>query len=120
MGADGARLRWPRLRELAVAARERLHRRLKARVSPGTGTKTREIHRGRGGGSFEFVDSACAELVRWAVVPHHVVADFENGSSTPPARDLAAIRAVLEAAGVIFVDENGEGAGVRLRKTRGR
>ena len=30
---------------------------------------------------------------------------------------LAAIRIVLEAAGVEFVDENGGGAGVRLRKT---
>ncbi len=29
---------------------------------------------------------------------------------------LAAIRAALEAAGVIFVDENGEGPGVRLKK----
>jgi hypothetical protein len=31
--------------------------------------------------------------------------------------NLAAIRAALEAAGVIFIDENGEGPGVRLRKT---
>jgi transcriptional regulator with XRE-family HTH domain len=31
---------------------------------------------------------------------------------------MAAIRRVLERAGVIFVEENGEGAGVRLRKTR--
>ena len=29
---------------------------------------------------------------------------------------LSAIRAALEAAGVIFIDENGEGPGVRLRK----
>jgi transcriptional regulator with XRE-family HTH domain len=32
------------------------------------------------------------------------------------ASTLAAIRAALEAAGVIFVAENGEGPGVRLRK----
>lgn len=31
-------------------------------------------------------------------------------------RTLAAIRGALEAAGVIFIDENGEGPGVRLRK----
>jgi hypothetical protein len=30
---------------------------------------------------------------------------------------VAAIRAALESAGVIFVEENGEGPGVRLRKT---
>ena len=29
---------------------------------------------------------------------------------------IAAIRAALESAGVIFVEENGEGPGVRLRK----
>ena len=33
------------------------------------------------------------------------------------AEAIAAIRAALEAAGVIFVDENGEGPGVRLRKS---
>ena len=30
----------------------------------------------------------------------------------------AAVRTALEAAGVIFVEENGEGPGVRLRKDR--
>ncbi len=33
-------------------------------------------------------------------------------------RTVSAIRRALEAAGVIFVDENGEGPGVRLRKQR--
>lgn len=32
------------------------------------------------------------------------------------AQAIASIRAVLEGAGVIFIDENGEGPGVRLRK----
>lgn len=36
--------------------------------------------------------------------------------ATAPGHSLAAIRAALESAGVIFVDENGEGPGVRLRK----
>jgi transcriptional regulator with XRE-family HTH domain len=31
---------------------------------------------------------------------------------------IAAIRAALESAGVIFVEENGEGPGVRLKKAR--
>jgi transcriptional regulator with XRE-family HTH domain len=59
-----------------------------------------------------------AELARRAVVPRHIIADFENRSVTPSAKDLAAIRAALEAAGVVFVDGNGDGPGVRLRKTR--
>jgi transcriptional regulator with XRE-family HTH domain len=40
-----------------------------------------------------------------------IEADSPSNSST-----IAAIRAALEAAGVIFVDENSEGPGVRLRK----
>lgn len=41
---------------------------------------------------------------------------FENGHSAGAPETLGAIRAALEAAGVIFVEENGEGPGVRLRK----
>ena len=37
--------------------------------------------------------------------------------ATGPGHATAAIRAALEAAGVIFVPSNGEGPGVRLRKT---
>lgn len=44
------------------------------------------------------------------------IRDFETGKRTPIANNLAAIRAALESAGVIFVAENGEGPGVRLRK----
>ena len=33
--------------------------------------------------------------------------------------NLAAIRAALEAAGVIFIDQNGNGPGVRLRERQG-
>jgi hypothetical protein len=61
-----------------------------------------------------------AELARRAVVPRHVVADFENGAVTPSANNLAAIRTALEASGVILIGENGEGSGVRLRKTSRR
>lgn len=37
-------------------------------------------------------------------------------TKTVSADTIAAIRKALEKAGVIFVDENGEGPGVRLRK----
>lgn len=41
-----------------------------------------------------------------------------EGSGKPPASAdaIAAISKALERAGVIFVDENGDGPGVRLRK----
>ena len=44
------------------------------------------------------------------------IRDFEKGRRVPSPNNLAAIRAALESAGVIFVEENGEGPGVRLRK----
>ena len=40
----------------------------------------------------------------------------EDETSLTQANDLA-VRRALEAAGVIFIDENGGGPGVRLRKT---
>jgi DNA-binding XRE family transcriptional regulator len=41
---------------------------------------------------------------------------LENGASNPRRATLEVIRRALEAAGVEFIDENGGGAGVRLRK----
>lgn len=41
---------------------------------------------------------------------------FEKAETTPQPRTLSAIRTALEAAGVLFIAENGEGAGVRLKK----
>lgn len=48
------------------------------------------------------------------------LANFELGKRTPYERTLADIERALEAAGVIFVEENGEGPGVRLKKERNR
>jgi transcriptional regulator with XRE-family HTH domain len=45
------------------------------------------------------------------------IRDFETGKRAPIGNNLAAMQRALEAAGVIFVSENGEGPGVRLRKT---
>ena len=60
------------------------------------------------------IDMGQSVLARRAVVSRDTIVDFEN--RTPIANNLVAIRAALEAAGVIFIDENGEGPGVRLRK----
>ncbi|MBO1073369.1 helix-turn-helix transcriptional regulator [Roseomonas sp. 1311] len=56
------------------------------------------------------------QLAAASGVPKRTVARLELGEGTPQRRTLAAIRTALEAAGVIFVEENGEGPGVRLRK----
>jgi hypothetical protein len=45
---------------------------------------------------------------------------LSTGRAKVSADAVAAIRSALEAAGVTFVDENGEGPGVRLNKRKGR
>lgn len=44
------------------------------------------------------------------------VVDFEKDRRFVSDRAVAAIRAALEAAGVVFLPENGNGPGVALRK----
>lgn len=56
------------------------------------------------------------QLAQAAHVGLSTVRDFEKGRRTPAHNNLLGIKTALEAAGVIFVPENGEGAGVRLRK----
>jgi len=44
------------------------------------------------------------------------IRNFENEQTQPRVTTLVAMRAALEAAGVEFIEENGGGPGVRLRK----
>ena len=54
-----------------------------------------------------------AERARVGIVTVH---QLEAGISEPRAATLEVIRRALETAGVEFIDENGGGPGVRLRK----
>lgn len=56
------------------------------------------------------------ELADAAKVSPDTIARLERGE-TLKERTVEAVRRALEEAGVIFIDENGEGPGVRLRKT---
>jgi len=42
--------------------------------------------------------------------------DFERGTRQPHRRTISDVRRALEEAGVTFIDGNGEGPGVRLKK----
>ncbi|MBZ0127974.1 MAG: helix-turn-helix domain-containing protein [Rhodobacteraceae bacterium] len=55
------------------------------------------------------------DLARLASVSPDTVARLERGEELKPAT-ITAIRDALENAGVEFIEENGGGAGVRLRK----
>lgn len=54
------------------------------------------------------------DLAREAGVSVDTISRFERGEELQP-RTLQAIRSALEDAGVLFIDQNGAGAGVRLK-----
>ena len=57
-----------------------------------------------------------AGLVKKSGVPGNIVAEFEKGGRFPQRHDLAALKLAFEAAGIIFLENNGEGTGLRLRE----
>ncbi|WP_205944885.1 helix-turn-helix domain-containing protein [Pelagibius litoralis] len=61
------------------------------------------------------IDMSRDKLAKAAGVAPRTLADFETGTRKPLKNNLLAIQAALEAAGVVFIEENGGGAGVRLR-----
>jgi transcriptional regulator with XRE-family HTH domain len=56
------------------------------------------------------------DLAERAAVGVATVYQLESAKSAPRRATLTVIRQALEAAGVIFIESNGEGPGVRLRK----
>jgi hypothetical protein len=54
------------------------------------------------------------QLAKAANVAHATLADFETGNRRPYERTLIDIQGAMKAAGVLLIDENGEGPGVRL------
>ncbi|RCW80941.1 helix-turn-helix domain-containing protein [Phyllobacterium bourgognense] len=58
------------------------------------------------------------DLAKAASVSEMSIKNIERGDTDPRVSTMQAIQAALETAGVIFVPENGEGVGVRLKKER--
>lgn len=56
------------------------------------------------------------DLAKAAEVSPTTVNQFEQGTTAPLRSTLAAIRRAFENAGIIFIDANGEGPGVRIAK----
>ena len=56
------------------------------------------------------------QLVEASAVPKRTLVRFEDEEVEPRRATLAAIRAALEAAGVEFIEQNGNGPGVRLKE----
>lgn len=62
------------------------------------------------------LDWSQTTLASAANLGESTIRDFEKGRRVPSANNLTAIRTALEEAGIIFISENGEGPGVRLKK----
>ena len=58
------------------------------------------------------------QLSQAASIDLQTVADFEKRFRSPDETTRRRLRAALEAAGVVFIAENGGGAGARLRFSR--
>jgi hypothetical protein len=62
------------------------------------------------------VELSTTRLSGLAVVPRVVIEEFEGGGAPLSEADFTALRDALETTGVIFIEENGGGPGVRLRR----
>jgi transcriptional regulator with XRE-family HTH domain len=60
------------------------------------------------------------DLETKAKVAQKTIALFEISKRTPRDTTIASLRAALEKGGVVFIAENGDGPGVRLKKKRPR
>lgn len=56
------------------------------------------------------------DLATASGVAKRTIASFEKDGRQPYERTISALRTALETAGVVFLPENGGGAGVRLKK----
>lgn len=59
-----------------------------------------------------------AQLSQSAAIDINTIVDFERRFRAPDETTRRRLRATLEAAGVIFISENGGGAGARLKFNR--
>ncbi len=66
------------------------------------------------------IEMTQGELARAAQLGLSTVVDFEKNRRPVSQQAVSAIRTALERAGVEFIDENGGGSGVRLRKRQHR
>ena len=57
-----------------------------------------------------------ADLAKVSGIHRNTISNFETERYAGSAESIAAIRTALEAAGMVFIGENGGGPGVRLKK----
>ncbi|CAM5767109.1 hypothetical protein LMIY3S_02051 [Labrys miyagiensis] len=63
-----------------------------------------------------FLDFDIADMVKKSGVPRAVISDFEKGGKVPQRQDVAALQLAYEEAGIVFLADEGNGPGLRLRR----
>lgn len=66
------------------------------------------------------LDWSREQLAETSMVGLRTIVDFERSARGPRRLTLDALRRALEKAGVEFLDEDGGGPGVRLKKSRSK
>lgn len=61
------------------------------------------------------LDWSQQRLAEESRIGNATIRNFEGGKSTPQHATLDVLKRALETAGVVFIDQNGNGPGVRLR-----
>jgi predicted transcriptional regulator len=89
---------------------------MKLKKPPGWATLKRVIKPEQSRAARGLLDWTQQDLANQAGVSIITVHQLEAGSSQPRRATLDVIRRAFERAGVEFIDENGGGAGLRLRK----
>lgn len=65
------------------------------------------------------LDWSQQRLAEASKIGNATIRNFEGGKSTPQHATLDVLKRALEQAGVVFIDQNGNGPGVRLRDRQG-
>lgn len=63
-----------------------------------------------------FLDLDIADMVRKSGVPRTIIAEYEQGGRIPQRQDVAALQLAFEEAGIVFLPDDGNGPGLRLRR----
>jgi hypothetical protein len=61
------------------------------------------------------LDLDIAATVKKSGVPQTIIAAYENGGKILPRQDVAALQLAFEEAGIVFLEDDGNGPGLRLR-----
>ena len=61
------------------------------------------------------LDLDIADMVKKSGVPKAMISEIEKGGKVPQRQDVAALRLVFEESGIVFLADDGNGPGLRLR-----